>query len=200
MLPAIDQFDADFVHVRTMIGLGTALEALAPGLDVSETYRAGLTMAVSALDHYVHERTLQGMLDVYLGSRPHTAAYDRFNMRIQSLHQGLIAPVGSVQWLESEIRHALSFRTCQKPEDVADAMRLFSDAILWPTVGGQLGLPHADVKGRLTLIVDRRNKIAHEFDNEPTGLGLRWPMSYILVDDTASFIESVVHAIDIVVA
>jgi hypothetical protein len=46
------------------------------------------------------------------------------------------------------------------------------------------------------LIVDRRNKIAHRADVDPTlGLGNRWNIDELMVSDAVNFIEQVVENI-----
>jgi hypothetical protein len=46
------------------------------------------------------------------------------------------------------------------------------------------------------LIVDRRNKIAHQADIDPTlGLGNRWNIDELMVGDVVNFIEQVVESI-----
>ena len=53
-----------------------------------------------------------------------------------------------------------------------------------------------DIKQQLTFIVDRRNKIAHEADIDPTyNIGNRWPIDDILVNETVNFVEDVVENI-----
>jgi cellulose biosynthesis protein BcsQ len=62
---------------------------------------------------------------------------------------------------------------------------------------GHIGLSvNADlVKQRLSLIVDRRNKIAHEADLDPTYPKARWPISRIDVDNVVEFLVQIVEAI-----
>jgi hypothetical protein len=46
------------------------------------------------------------------------------------------------------------------------------------------------------VIVDRRNKIAHQADIDPTlDLGNRWPIDQLLVGNSIDFIEQVVESI-----
>lgn len=52
-----------------------------------------------------------------------------------------------------------------------------------------------DVKARLKLIVDRRNKIAHEADLDPTSPGFRWRIDGPMVKDAVDFIEHLGDAI-----
>ena len=53
-----------------------------------------------------------------------------------------------------------------------------------------------NVKQELSIIVDRRNKIAHEADIDPTlGLGNRWNINEADVNNAVDFIEKVVESI-----
>ena len=56
--------------------------------------------------------------------------------------------------------------------------------------------PPQDIKQQLTEIVNRRNKIAHEADIDPTlNIGNRWYIDESMVGDTVDFIEQVVESI-----
>jgi hypothetical protein len=78
---------------------------------------------------------------------------------------------------------------------VADAIRLVSVKKLWEEVGTRLGSDAKSVKVRLNLIIDRRNKIAHEADMDPSSPGARWPIDEILVQEAIDTIEGIVNAI-----
>ena len=58
------------------------------------------------------------------------------------------------------------------------------------------GLIPDNFKQELNAIVDRRNKIAHEADIDPTfNVDDRWPINEHLVNNAVTFIERVVEAI-----
>ncbi|WP_293105383.1 HEPN domain-containing protein [Moorena sp. SIO3I6] len=64
-----------------------------------------------------------------------------------------------------------------------------------------MGKSATEIKQQLSIIVDRRNKIAHEADINPTlGLGDRWPINEKLVNDAVDFIEEVVESIHAVIS
>lgn len=99
-------------------------------------------------------------------------------------------------WLEAEIRGSLSYKSFQDPDKIADAIRLISDKKLWDEVANKMGRTTKDIKQQLNFIVDRRNKIAHEADIDPSfGLGNRWPIDELMVNDAVDFIEQVVESI-----
>lgn len=195
MLSAIQQLRENIERVRVIGGLYEALSRLTtPAVDASDLLRTQIVMAVSSLDHYIHEIARIGMLEVYGGQRPLTPAFQRFQVKMENVRLGLHDPRMNA-WFETEIREIHGYIAFQRPDKIADAVRLFSSCELWPSVASQLGLTAQDVKTRLQLIVERRNKIAHEADLDPSYPGSRWPISRSDATDTVNFIEDVCEAI-----
>ncbi len=193
---AIKHFKANAERVRALGGLYAALSRLTtPIVDTSDILRAQIVLAVSALDHYVHEITRLGMLEVLSGARPATGAFRRFQVTMDAALLGISSGKGGASWLEDEIREKHGYLAFQHPDKIADAVRHFSSCELWPSVAAQLKISVEDVKTRLRLIVERRNKIAHEADVDPSYPGSRWPISLQDVENTITFIEQVCEAI-----
>jgi len=189
MHSAIQQFRASIERVRGLGGLYMALFRLTtPVVDATDILRAQIVLSVSALDYYVHEITRLGMIEVFNGLRSPTNAFRRFQVTIDATMIGL-KTIGDSAWFEQEIREKHSFLAFQHPEKIADAIRLFSDCELWPSVASKLGLSVQEVKNRLRLIVERRNKIAHEADLDPTYPRTRWPISQSDTENATKFIE-----------
>ncbi|MFC1861331.1 HEPN domain-containing protein, partial [Chloroflexota bacterium] len=143
--------------------------------------------------NYIHEITRLGMLEVYVGTRPQTNAFLRSQISMETAMTFTIA--SGISGFEAEIREKHSYLAFQQPDRVADAIRLFSNIELWSQVAIRLTLPANDVKSKLQLIIDRRNKIAHEADLDPSFPGTRWPISVSDVVSTIDFIDAVCEAI-----
>jgi hypothetical protein len=112
------------------------------------------------------------------------------------IESGVLNRLNNTSWLEDEIRERLGYQSFQQPDKIADAIRLISDKKLWDEVAVNLGIPAKDVKQQLSAIVDRRNKIAHEADIDPTfGIGSRWYIDELLVGEAVDFIEQIVESI-----
>jgi hypothetical protein len=195
----IQHFRANICRVRALGGLYDALSRLTtPVVDTSDILRAEIVLAASALDHYIHEITRLGILEVCGGRRPKTNAFLRFQITMETAISG-VACGGIGSWLDSEIREKHGYISFQHPDKIADAVRLFSPSDLWPSVAAKLGMPVQDVKARLRLIVDRRNKIAHEADLDPSYPGTRWPLHPGDVIDAVDFIERICETINSIV-
>lgn len=99
-------------------------------------------------------------------------------------------------WLDNEIRERHSYLSFQQPDKIADAIKLVSNKKLWKEVGITMGKNEKEIKQQLSAIVDRRNKIAHEADINPTyNLGELWNIDEILVNNAVDFLEKLVGAI-----
>lgn len=194
MVNAKTQFIGNLVRVRELGTLASAVEAITKGIDVSDMWRAQIVLAVSALDYFVHELSRIGMIEISKGSRPQTNAYLKFQMPLSSVESALNG-LPHETWVGETVREKHSWLSFQDPDKIADAVRLISAVTLWEAVGTELGLSSQDVKIRLKLVVERRNKIAHEADMDPANPGFRWPVNATMATDTIDFIEKVGIAI-----
>lgn len=197
MQTALDQFRLNINRVRNISGLYTSIRGMTTSaLDVSDLLRIQLVMGVSALDHYIHEVTRIGMLEIFSGRRASTPAFLRYDISLDSVLQA-VTPGSSGTWLDTEIRTRHGYLSFQQPDKIADAIRLISPVDLWNSLGSSLEDTPQNLKTRLRLIIDRRNKITHEADVDPTypGSGVRWPINETLVKDSVDFVERLCEAL-----
>lgn len=195
---AIDTFRTSMDRARHMGGLYEALLSLTTtAVDASDLLRAQIVLGVSALDYYVHEITVLGMLDVFEGKRQPTPSFLKYRVAMDSM---LSSKTTAYDWFECDIRERHSFLSFQKPDRIAEAIRLFSDVNLWQQVALQLAMSEEDVKDRLKHIVSRRNKIAHEADVDPSYSGnMRWTISKLDTDQSLDYITRIGESIYVVV-
>ncbi|MDG2990385.1 hypothetical protein L3556_05475 [Candidatus Synechococcus calcipolaris G9] len=115
---------------------------------------------------------------------------------IPTISSSILARLNNTSWLESEIRERLGYQSFQQADKIADAIRYISDKKLWDEVAIHMAISAKDVKQQLNSIVDRRNKIAHEADIDPTfNIGNRWNIDEVIVGDAVDFIEKLVENI-----
>lgn len=189
MKQAIDQFVINMDRVRHLSSIFCTIESMTTdAIDLSDVLRAELVLAVSALDYFIHDLVRLGMLEIWAGIRPSTAAYYKFPIPLQATHSAL-SDTNDIEWLETIIREAHGWKSFQTPDNIVHAIRLISNVKLWDEVGREMRLSSRDVKTELKTIVDRRNKIAHEADMDPTPFGSRWPITQADVDHAVNFIQ-----------
>ena len=90
MLSILQQFRENIKRVQALGGLYDVLsQQTTSALDLADLLRSQIVMVVSALDHYIHEITRVGMLEVYGGKRPQTPAFLRFQVTMEATLQEL---------------------------------------------------------------------------------------------------------------
>lgn len=195
MHPALHQFEQNLTRARNLAGLSVSLSSQTTGaIDTSDMLRAAIVLSVSALDQFVHEFTRIEMLRIQDQSCSSTVQFDNFKVRLEAVNRALLGDP-STDWLEPEIRRTLGWQTFQLPDRIADAIRLISPINLWDAIATNLNQDVDSVKDRLRALVDRRNKIAHEADLDPTNPGEHWPINRNMVEDALDFVDSIVHEI-----
>lgn len=189
------QFTENIGRSRDLLALvGNLKKATAGTLDLTDILRAAIVSAVSAFDAFIHEITRIGMVEIFQNARAATASFGRFPISMENVLLVVATPTHT-KWLEDEIRRQHGWLSFQQPDKVADAVRLFCGKELWKEVAKILGTDDKSAKNRLALVVDRRNKIAHEADMDPTSPGSRWPIDELLVDEAIKSLEEIGGAI-----
>jgi hypothetical protein len=195
MKPAIETFDECMLRARALHDIhGAISKQVTSAIDLSDILRAEIVLCLSALDHFVHELTRLGMLECWEGTRALSKAFGRFPLPV-AVASKLGNPAVAKAAFESEIRAKHSFLSFQHPDKIADAVRLVSDKKLWEEVATELGAASDTLKTSLRLMVDRRNKIAHEADIDPSYPGQRWPIDRALVEEIFREVEKIARAI-----
>lgn len=115
---------------------------------------------------------------------------------IPAISDSILNRLNNTSWLEDEIRERLGYQSFQQADKIAEAIRYISDKKLWDEVATKMNKSAKDIKQQLNSVVDRRNKIAHEADIDPTfNIGDRWYIDEVLTGDAVNFIEQVVESI-----
>jgi uncharacterized phage protein gp47/JayE len=180
----------------------------AAALNLDELLRAEWVARVSALDLYVHELVAQRMLAIFEGTIEPTPAYLKFQISNETLRRissaTTLSQAGSA--FDLEVRTQLSTITYQNPDNIADGIRLISQIELWNEIAMSLGAtPGTKISNAkalrkdLSIIVERRNKIAHEGDLQPPAPRQPWSISQSDLQLVAQKIEAIVGAMDAVV-
>jgi hypothetical protein len=148
------------------------------------------------------------MVEVFEGRRPATAAYLKFHVSTETVNRIRAAATQSDAGAAFDlfVRGHLGRITYQFPDDIAEGIRLCSAVELWNEVALSLGATQATksdqakrLKMQLSLLIRRRNAIAHEGDLQQSPLREPWPISKADLVFVGNQIERIVRAIDAVV-
>lgn len=189
MKKPLKQFRENLERVRHLSAIYIAVKNKTTDvIDLSDILRSELVLAVSALDHFVHEIVRKGMLESHDGLRNRTKQYLSFQVPLNHLEKASDPDRGN-QWLDQTIREKHGWKSFQDPNKISQAIRLIADFNIWNRVGERTGKDPQQLKQQLKAIVDRRNKIAHEADLDHTAPGSRWPIDETMVNDSIDYLE-----------
>ena len=202
----IAHFDAVWKRCDQLSALYAYLSKNVSGvLQPEELLRAEWVARVSSLDLYIHELVAQQMAAIFRGERSVSSGYSRFQISNETLNRirAAATPSDASAAFDLEIRDRLSLLTFQDPDKIADGVRLFTNIELWNEVALKLGATPATkaaqakhLKTELSLVVQRRNKIAHEGDLQPSLPRAPWPINQPDLVLVARLIEKIVKTID----
>ncbi|MEW6348801.1 MAG: HEPN domain-containing protein [Thermodesulfobacteriota bacterium] len=199
MHETIRQFETNLQRARQLGFIYQALrEQVAPAVELDELLRGELVLSVSAVDCYVHDVVRRGMMTVFRLGRGEPNEYLNFQVSLGFVKRLLVADEDHerLACFEEEVRRLQVYRTFQSADNISQALSLIGVQAVWELVAQRLGTAPSDVKTRLNLVVERRNRIAHESDIDPTlGIGDKFPIDYHMVEEAVDFLDAVVHAL-----
>ena len=175
--------------------IGRALHGSAlAGVDMTESFRASIVLGVSALDSYVHNLCVEGIVESYANARPRNSYFGDVKIGLIAAEMGVRS--GASNWLEGEVRSLFSRDTFQRPDDISKALRFVDDKPKrWTRISARLGSTPQNTRAQLDSIVSRRNMIVHEADIDPVWGGSR-SLTADDTEDAIKFISKLAEAID----
>jgi hypothetical protein len=197
---AIRQFETNLSSARQLGLIHASLAGrVTRAIRLEELLRAELVLVVAALDCLVHDLVRAGMTRSFRFAAQKPVAYRSFRVSLDVVDQLVRAGdlASQVALLDQEIRRLHGFQTFQRAEHITQALALLGMRGVWEKTARPLGMPSAQVKAQLNLIVDRRNRIVHESDIDPTlGIGEKYPIDRMLVDVAVTFIDKLGHCLN----
>jgi len=158
--------------------------------------RAQFVMIVSALDCFIHDVVRIGMLEIYLGQRNSSKNTEKFPINLTILQQieKVADETTKLAFLEKHIDSKNSENSFQSPRNIEYALGLINLDKIWTKLSLEMNRQPEDIRSQLALVVDRRNKIAHESDRDNL-LGGKIFIDKMLVNNTISFIDNLCDSI-----
>lgn len=196
-------------YARNLATAGQHLAQLQVGaFEVPDVFRAAWVQSVAALDHWVRQELRSRML--LLASQPggaRPAGFTSFPMSLGLMEAVRAGDLTLVEAIDRQLRETRSHLTYQHPDKIREALALVSDVKgLWDRVATVLSERAGDgvvfsgsgVRQQLREIVIRRNKIAHESDEDPANPESKRSIDAASATQTIDWIEQLAAAILVV--
>lgn len=139
-------------------------------IDLSELLRAEIVLSVSALDNFISDILLYGMIEIFEGKRiveiDSIRHFNDFQIDMLTLIQtnDTLNKQDKSIILSNYLRKINSQKPYQDPKQIEGALLLLGVRQIWTKLGEELSAKGEDIKRELSNIVWQRHKIAHEAD------------------------------------
>lgn len=198
MQRAIEKFRQNIESVRELDSIFGLITSNYPLLEDQsrEILRAEIVLSVSALDCFIHDLIKQGMVETYQGDRIASNQLSTYQIpfKFLKLIENSEQLDDKLAYLENAIKENNSKDSYQSPKSIEYALQLINISSVWKNLASPMNLKAEDIKGELSLIIDRRNKIAHEADYDVL-TGSKYPIDRQNINDVIQFIESLCESI-----
>lgn len=181
---AILQYQLNIKSARDLETIYVALAAMTSNsVPKEELLRAEIVAVVSAFDTYIHDIVRLGLMCQYQNS-----VSNLYITNFTNKHS-----ISSLESFEMKIREVHSYKTFQAPKKISEALEMITICDVWTKIKPYI----PDVETILQLIIERRNKIAHESDINPTnGLSEKWPINLNMAQRVVYSINDIITNID----
>lgn len=202
MTKPIDVFNKNIKEVHKLNDTFRYFNSLlSNGIDINGLLRAQIVFAVSALDHYIHEKIIYEIRQILINNKPIPKSFSKLQVGMNSvastINQSSVDDIIPV--IENDLRNKLGWKSFQHPEKLTEGLKMVYDLDFWDSVSQLMARPVKDLKVELGLIVKRRDSIAHEADYDPINCE-QYSIDESLVEDSVSFINQFVNTLDTVLS
>ena len=198
MQRAIEKFRLNIKSVKDLDAIYSLLVKNYPLLEeqAGDILRAEIVLAVSALDCFIHDLVKQGIIETYQGIRTPSEQFPNYKIPLQFVK--LIENTDNLEdrlsFLEKAITEINSKDSYQAPKGINYALQFINIKNIWQKTSELMDIKAKDIQDELSLIIDRRNKIAHEADYDAL-TGTKIPIDQQNINDVIQFIEKFCESI-----
>ncbi|MET7400170.1 hypothetical protein ABZS66_42465 [Dactylosporangium sp. NPDC005572] len=206
---AVDNLRRNLEYALSLATAGQHLQQLkVEAFEVSDVFRAAWVQSVAALDHWVHQEIRERMLT--LAGQPAGAwpkQFQRFQLPIGLVERVAAQELTVAQAVDLHWSEAFGRLTFQQPDKIREGLAHVADvAQFWQRVATVLTERATDgvsydakqVQERLNELVVRRNKIAHEYDEDPANAPHKRDIDAASTTKAVEWIRQLVEAMIVV--
>jgi len=162
MTDAKKRFDKNIDSILVLSSIYDYLKQQVTAFDLSEVLRAEYVLIVSSLDFYIHEIVRNGLLKKF-DEQNNDTGLDKVAIPLDIVKVLLNTDgVERKQILNEIIKKILSKDSYQAPQAIEQALGIINIKKIWSELVKNTNESAADVRDKLSLIINERNKIAHE--------------------------------------
>ena len=157
-------FDRNIESVLIIDSIFQYMDLQITAFDISELLRAEFVLIVSALDFYVHGVVREGLVDQLNNiddCNANTLCIPFSTVKVL-LH--IDSEEERKRVLSEQIKMITSKDSYQAPRAIEKALGMIGVKKVWNKISDFSGQPAENIRNTLSIVINRRNKIAHEAD------------------------------------
>ena len=163
---AFNRFQNNLISVKALNHIYNYLSTKkVDSIDLSELLRAEYVLIVSAFDSLIHDLIRIGILKIFDNEKSEKDL-NNFSIPLQVAKELISSKKNEERnrLLNAQIRKITTKDSYQSPKSIEYALQLLSVKKIWMQVSNDINIQADEIRKKLGIIVDRRNKIAHEAD------------------------------------
>lgn len=165
----ISRFEENIKVAEKLESIYSYLNQEAKCLDASSLLRSEFVFIVGTLDTYMHMVVEDKIVNMFFDKSGFVSEFTVSVSEVKKLF-ATIDENDKIEIFRNIVKQKLAKDSFQAPKSIEYAFSLIGLRKVWSTVNSGMGMSSEDVKNKLSLIVNRRNMIAHESDrNRATG-------------------------------
>jgi hypothetical protein len=176
--------------------------------DAEEILRAEIVLVVSAFDTYMHDLVREKILNGFFDGSYEELDFSKVDVSGDCLKKILEAKtdIEKKLLLGEEVRRLHALNSYQSPKSVEYVVGILNVKKIWSRLAEEFKKHTSfetytgeNVKSELGLIINRRNKIAHESDYNPSAFE-KFSIERNDVDNVIVFMKTLVYSIEIIIS
>lgn len=156
-------YEKSIVSINNAASIYKFLESNAKNLNATIILRSQIVLIISAFDTFMHSLVIKKIIDTYFSNEQQMGIQLDIPLKLVYEMRGLDV-AGQRRKLYCYLKKRLNKDSFQSPRSVEYAFSLIGICKIWTRVSNEMHMLPEDVKNTLSIIVNRRNKIAHESD------------------------------------
>ena len=187
-------FEQNITSLHNLTSIYQYINRNATLMDADHLLRAEYVLIVSAFDNYIHHIVRRKIRESFFDGLPVTSELCMPTNIFQTIHNET-NPKVQQNIFDAALRKTLEKDSYQSPRSIEYALNLIGINHIWTAVSSIMGVKPKHVKMQLSLIVKRRNQIAHEADIDYSIDSCR-SIDELTVMECHKFLKKLVKGID----
>lgn len=158
-----DIYEKNISSINSSIYIYKYLQSKAKNLDATILLRSQFVLIVSAFDTYIHSVVINKIMDKYFSSSQQIDVQLDIPLSLACEMKNLDTEMQKSKLYNFLVRK-LSKDSFQSPKSIEYAFSIIGINKIWSRLSDKMLMQSDDIKNVLAIIVNRRNKIAHESD------------------------------------